>query len=219
MIQKLKTYWRELLIVLLLVAVVILAINPKYISTNTNVKVNTRDSIIKIPAISGEFNKPDNVNEIPSKTKDSIIYKEIKVYVESKINKDVIKRYIDAEDKLKEFTNAIRQRDYTTDFSDENLELTIITSVEGKLISEVPKYKIKEKEAKVQIKEVFTTITNTIEKKDKFGVLIGGGYNHSLDLLKPSNFEVNAGIRLGKVNIIGSANTAKQVGGKILIEL
>ena len=219
MIQILKAYWRELLIVLLLVAVVVLAINPKFISTDTKVKVVTRDSIVKVPAINGEFNKPDNIQEIPSKTKDSIIYRENKVYVESKINKDAVKRYIDAEDKLREFTDAIRQRDYTTDFSDDNLELTIRTSVEGKLISEVPKYKIKEKEVKVQIKEVFTTVTKTIEKKDKFGILVGGGYNHSLDLLKPSNFEVNAGIRLGKVNIIGSANTSKQVGGKILIEL
>lgn len=216
MIEILKKYWRELLIVLL---IVVLAINPKFTSTDTKVKIITKDSIVKIPAIDGEFNKPSHTQEIPSKTKDSIIYKETKIYVESKVNKDAIKRYLEAEDKLKEFTEGIRQRDYTTDFSDDNIELTIRTSVEGKLISEVPKYKIKEKEVKVQVKEVITTITNTIEKKDKFGILVGGGYNHSLDLTKPSSFEVNAGVRIGKVNIIGSANTSKQVGGKILIEL
>lgn len=206
--KQIVGYWREIVIVILIGLLLLVYQKP---ITNTTIEV--KKVKVKTPEIVGKFNKPDKQEEIPSKGKDSIMFKNTLVYVESKVNKDAVKRYIEAEDKLAVFTEEVRQRDYITDYSDDNLELSVSTSTQGKLINQFPKYKIKEKEIKV--KE--TTITKVVEKKDNFGFILGSGFNQD-NFTKEANYEVITGIRIKKVSILGSVNSKQNLGLKVLYE-
>lgn len=206
-------YWREITIAVLIIAVISLLrdCNPK-----PTTKVTTKDVTVKIPEVVGTL-EPSNSTELPSRGTDSIIYKDKIIYSTHPFDKVAAEKYLKATDSLKNllYIQSIQERENVTDFSDKNLELKIWTKTQGQLKDIKADYKIKEREVVVQEK----TITNTIVKKDKFGVILGGGYNHALDTKVNSSYEVNAGIRLNKVTVLGSATSEKQIGGKILIEL
>jgi hypothetical protein len=206
--RELVSYWREIVIVVLVG--VLLGVNPKSAS---NTKVEVKEVKVKIPEVVGKFNKPEKQEELPSKGKDSIVFKSTTVYVESKVNKEAVRRYLEAEDKLAIFTEEVRQRDYITDYTDDNIELSVSTSTQGKLISQIPTYKIKEREVKV--KE--TTITKIIEKKDNFGFIIGSGFSQD-NFTKEADYEIITGIRVKKVSILGSVNSKQNLGLKVLYE-
>jgi hypothetical protein len=206
--KTLVSYWRELTIVILIG--ILLVVSQK---NKIQTKIDTKEIVVKIPEVNGVFKTPVTQKELLSKEKDTVLYKDKVLIVESKINKDAVKRYLEAEDKLAAFTEEVRQRDYITDYSDENLDLSVTTSIQGKLISQIPKYKVKEKE----IKLTETTITNTIEKKDNFGIILGAGFIQN-NLTNTPNYELVTGVRIKKVTILGSVNTQKNTGLKILFE-
>lgn len=182
----------------------------------TKTEVTYKDKVVKIPEIIGTL-KPNSILELPSEGTDSIVYRDRKIYSTHPLDKVWAERVKNAKDSIQTLSlliEAIQVKEQTTDFSNKNLELKVWTKTRGELKNIEVDFKILEKEIVIQEK----TITNTVYKKDNFGTIIGGGYNHSLDANVNSNFEVNAGIRLGKVTILGSANTQKQVGGKLLLE-
>lgn len=186
--------------------------NPK-----TSTVVTTRDVKVATPEITGSM-VPNNKTEVPSSGIDSIKYKDRYVYSTHPFDKKLAEDFKNAKDsisQMKMYLNAIQVKENITDFSNDKLELKIWSKTRGELLDLKADYKIKPQEVIVQEK----TISNTIIKEDKFGVLLTGGYNHSLDANTDSNFEAGAGIRLGKVSILGTANTQKQVGGKLIIEL
>lgn len=211
-----KTYWREIAMAIMLVIIILLVqdCNPQ-----SSTVVTTKDVIVKTPEITGNLT-PSNQSEIPSAHTDSIIYKDKYVFSTHPFDRKLAEDFANAKDSItqfKKYLQAIQVKEQVTDFSNKDLELKVRTKIRGELLEIKADYKIRPQEITVQEK----TITNTIivEKKDKFGTLVGAGYNQSFDTGIKSSFEVNAGFRIGKVNILGTANTAKQIGGKILIEL
>lgn len=216
MTLNLKTYWREILIAFL---IVLLIFSFRDCSPETSTVTTYKDVKVKVPEIVGEL-KPSNITEIPSKGTDSIIYKNRIIYSTHPFDKNLAKKYLKSTDSLKDllYIRSIQEKENISDFSDQYIDLKIRTKVQGELKDIKADYKIKEREITLQEK----TITNTItvkEPRDRFSWVVGVGYNHSLDLRNNSSFEANAGIRLGKVIILGSATTEKQLGGKILIQL
>jgi len=211
----LKTYWREILIGLLVITVIALL---KDCNPETSTVTTYKDVKVKVPEVVGTL-IPETNTELPSKGTDSIIYKDKIIYSTHPFDKNLAEKYLKSTDSLKNllFIKSIQEKENITDFSDKNIELKVRTTVQGQLKDIKADYKIKEREVIVQEK----TITNTVlvDKTPKIGFLLGGGYNHSLDLKNNSSFEVNAGIRIKKVTVLGSATTEKTIGGKILIEL
>lgn len=215
MILSLKKYWREIAIVIL---ITLLIFSFRDCSPEVSTVTTYKDVKVKVPEIVGEL-KPSNITELPSTKSDSIIYKDRVIYSTHPFDKKLAENYLKATDSLKDllYIKSIQEKENISDFSDQYLDLKIRTKVQGELKDIKADYKIKEREVTVQEKTITNTIT--IEKKDKFGWVVGGGYNHSLDLKNNSSFEVNGGIRLGKVTFLGSATTEKTLGGKLLIEL
>jgi len=210
----LKTYWREIVIGIMAIFIIVLLKDcnpePSTVTTYKDVKV-------KVPEIVGTLTPKSNT-ELPSQGTDSIIYKDRLIYSTHPFDKKLAEKYLKANDSLKSiiYIQSIQEKENISDFSDNNIELKVRTKVQGQLKDIKADYKIKEREVVVQEK----TITNTIVKEaPKFGLLLGGGYNHSLDLKNNSSFEFNAGIRIKNVTVLAGATTEKTVGGKILIEL
>lgn len=209
-----KNSWKN--ITILIMGLTILSLlrdcNPE-----TSTVTTYKDVKVKVPEIIGTLT-PKTITELPSQGTDSIIYKDRIIYSTHPFDKKLAEKYLKANDSLKSiiYIQSIQEKENLSDFSDNNIDLKIITKVKGELKDIKADYKIKEREIVVQEK----TITNTIVKEaSKFGILAGGGYNHSLDLKNNSSFEVNAGIRIKKLTILGSATTEKTIGGKVLIEL
>jgi hypothetical protein len=177
--------------------------------------IEYKDRIITLPSVIGTL-EPKDITELPSRGTDSIIYKNKIIYTTHPVDKKKIADFLKANDSLKNalYLKSIQEKENVTDFSDNNLELKVWTNVQGQLKDIRADYKILEREVVIQEK----TITKTIIENDRFGWVVGAGYNHALDANKNSNFEASAGIRVGKVTILGSGNTEKQVGGKLLFE-
>ena len=211
--EFIKKYLNYIIIAILVV--IILFLIKGNTTTKETTKVDIKDVSVKIPEIIGTL-KPSNITELPSKSTDSIIYKDKIIYTTHPIDKKLADKYLKANDSLKQilYIQSIQQKENVTDFSDKNIDLKVWTKVQGELKDIRADYKVKEREVIVQEK----TITNTIVKRDNFNFLAGGGYNHSLSPNVNSSFEVNVGVRVGKINIIGGATTERQVGGKVLIE-
>jgi len=212
-LETIKNNWKNIVMAVMGLTILFLLreCNPQ-----PSTVVQVKDVKVKIPEIVGTL-KPASITELPSKGTDSIVYKNRLIYSTHPFDKELAEKYLKSNDSLKDllYIKSIQEKENVSDFSDENIELKIRTTVQGQLKDIKADYKIKEREVVVQEK----TITNTVIKRDKFSFLVGGGYNHSLDLKNNSNFEVNAGIRLGDVLILGSATTEKTIGGKIIIQL
>lgn len=208
-------YWKEVIIAVLILALILsfTKCQPEEKTTAT-----TRDVEVKIPEIKGEFEKPSKETELPSSGKDSIVFRNKVIYTTHPIDKVLAERLKKAKDSIEILNIAIEAsqiRENITDFSNDDIELKVYTKVQGQLKEVKPQYKIKERTAIVQEK----TITKTVIEKDPSGIILGGGYNHSLDTQTKSSFEANAGVRLGKVTALGGINTNMQVSAKLLIEL
>lgn len=207
-------YWKELTIGVLIFIIIMLLQDCK---GEEKVIITEKDKIVKIDEVVGDL-VPKGTKELPSTGTDSIVYKDRVIYSTHPLDKEWAEKVKKAKDsiaKLNLLVEAIQIKEQNTDFSNKDLELKVWTQTRGELKDIKVNYKIPERD--VIVKE--RTIEKFTEVKDNFGTLLGGGYNHSLDANTNSSFEVNAGIRIKKLIILGTANTEKQVGGKILIEL
>lgn len=183
---------------------------------NASTKTTVKQVPYTIPAQGGIFDKPTNQSEIPSAGKDSIVFYDKLIYIESPVNKETVEKYKSAQneiDRLNILLDGIRQREYISNFEDNFISIQAKTKVEGQLKDLQLSYNLKPRE--VLVPE--TTIEKTIIQKDNFGWLAGGGVKQNLET-QDLNYEVNAGIRLGKISILGSANTRKEAGLSAIIE-
>jgi len=206
--------WAYILTIAILIILLFYKSCDKIESDTT--KVTITDKKVLIPEVNGKFDKPTNTTQLPSKAKDSIIYFDKLIYVESAVNKETAQKYQDAKtelDKLNIFLNGIRERDYISNFNDSLVEIQAKSKVKGNLEAIQLSYKLKPREVIVQEK----TIERTIVKTDPFGVLAGGGVNQNIDTRKV-NYEANAGIRIKDFTILATFNTNKDAGVKALIE-
>ena len=210
--ELLKKYWRELIIVLLIIFLLV-DCNPQ-----ESTKVTVKDVEVEVPGSEGVFTKPKSQTELPSKGKDSIIIKKETVYSTHPLDKVLAEKLKNAKDSveiLKIAIEAIQERENITDFSNDKLDLKVHTLVQGQLKDIKVDYKIHPQKVIVQEK----TIERTIIKEDKFGVLLGGGYNYALTPEVNSNLELNVGVRFKNITVLGAITTERTAGGKILIEL
>lgn len=166
---------------------------------------------VKVPAKSGSFESPKILVPIDTKEVSKIILKDTTIYIPT-VNEDLLDEYLktkEERDKLLLYADAIKINNYETKFDNKDISLTIKSKTEGKLLEIKPEYTIKEQELNIPVKVPIT--------RDNFGFLIGGKYNQNLDTRK-ANYELDAGFRIGKVNIITSVNTNKDIGLGAIIE-
>ena len=209
--ELLKKYWRELIIVLLIIFLLV-DCNPQ-----ESTKVTVKDVEVEVPGSEGVFGDPKEQTELPSKGKDSIVIKKETIYSTHPLDKILAEKLKNAKDSveiLKIAIEAIQERENITDFSNDKLDLKVHTLVQGQLKDIKVDYKIYPQKVIVQEK----TIEKTVLVKDNFGTIILGKYNHTLDPNTPSSLEVGAGIRIKKVSILGTINTNKQIGIGTIIE-
>jgi len=186
-------------------------------TTDTKVTVTERE--VEIPEVKGGFESPKTFEENPGQVDTIKITEKVFITVPNKVDRELLAKYTSATDsieKLHLYVKSIQEKSYTTDYSDENLTLTVDTKVRGELLEQTPKYKIHRQ--KITVRDTLRETTITKLKKDNFGTIIGGGMMKSLNNEKDA-FEISAGVRVGKVTILGSGNTNSQVGLKALIEL
>lgn len=65
-------YWREIIIVVLLLVVAGLASDCSDNGNKTKITRTIKDTVVVIKGAEGLFDKPDNISEIPSKGPDSV---------------------------------------------------------------------------------------------------------------------------------------------------
>lgn len=209
----LKENWKNITIGgLLLIILLLVRCQPK-----EEVVIEYKDRIVTLPEIVGDLT-PDKIEELPSRGTDSIIYKDKVIYSTRPFDKKKVAEYLDAKTdsiRIAMYLEAKQEREYNTDLSDENVELKVWTKTIGEMVDLKAFYKVKERDIVIQEKIITKTV---IEKGKRFALVGGGGYNHPLTEDVNANFEVIAGIRIGKVSLLGSANTERTVGGKILLE-
>lgn len=188
----------------------------KEITTGTKTTTKTKYVPYQIPSQSGGFTKPTNESEIPISKPDTVFIAGVPVYIPSPLDEALEKELAATKsenERYKVLAEAARERKYSNDFEDEFVSINVESSVFGRLKNNEIKYKLKEREVQVPV----TTVETVITKKDNFGIL--GGFQYKQDLsTQKSILEANAGVRVGSVNIIGSYNTERQVGGGVIIE-
>jgi len=173
----------------------------------------TKDVPITLPEISGSIEQETSIEEIPIVGKDSIKIGNEIVYVASPLDSILKEELKNTKNAYQTLLEANRKREFSQDFNDDNVDINVSTTVFGRLDDTKIKYKIKEKTVMVPQ----TTITTTVEKKDNFSWLAGGGANRNLET-QSTNFEAAAGVRVKDIIAIGTINTDKQVGIKLLIQ-
>lgn len=204
-----KTKWIYWAIIGVLITLLILQHSCQG-NGDTKTTVTTRDVDVIVPGSEGSFETPTNQHELPSAGKDSIVYYDKLIYVESKVNKELVDKYKAAEneiDRLNVFLNSIRERDNVTEFEDDYLKLKIDTKVQGKLKEVKPSYIIKPRT--ITIPE--TTITKETTVSSKFALFAGvnAQTNTSFGTLAPGA-DLSAQIN-GKTIISAGINTNKDV--------
>lgn len=212
--ELIKRWWREALIIGLIVTLLL----TKNCNPQESTKVTIKDVEVEVPGSDGVFTQPKSQTELPSKGVDSIIYRNKTIYSTHPIDKELAERLKNAKDSIEVMKIAIeasQERENITDFSNDKLDLKVHTLVQGQLKDIKVDYKIHPQKVTVQEK----TIEKTVLIKDNFGTIILGKYNHTLDPNNPSSLEVGAGIRIKKVSILGTINTNKQIGIGTVIEL
>lgn len=179
-------------------------------------KITYKDTIVKTPEVKGEFDKPTNSFENPLSEPDTVYIAGQKIYLTSPINDQLKNDLLKAKDSIERYrllVTAAQKREYSQDFNDDSVEINVKSTVFGTLDNTEVKYKVKPQEIKLQTK----TIEKTVYKTDNFSFVGGMGYAKDINSHKDV-IEANAGIRLGKVIILGSGNTKSEIGGKVLIE-
>lgn len=202
----------------IIVILIVLLLTPKACGEKDKeeTKITYEDTIVKTPEIKGEFDKPTNSFENPLSEPDTVYIAGQKIYLTSPINEQLKKDLANAKDSIERYrllTEAAQKREYSQDFNDDAVEINVKSTVFGKLDNTEVKYKVKPQEVKLQTK----TIEKTVYKNDNFSWVMGAGYAKDINSHKEV-IEANAGIRLGKVIILGSGNTKSEVGGKVLVE-
>lgn len=201
---------------ILLIILLFIKCNPDEESTKTTTTI--KDVQVEVPSHSGIFDKPNNQSEIPSSGKDSIVYFDKIIYVESAVNDELVQKYKNAKtevDKLNAYLDGIRQREYNSDYEDSLVNIKAHTTVYGELKTTNLSYTLKPR--KVTVQEKTTVIEKTVIQKDNFGILGLGGVAKDLDT-QDMIYEAGAGIRLGKLSVLATGATNKTVGLKAIIE-
>lgn len=204
--------WRHFLLLGIIIALLFI---KSCAGENTETKITIKDKPVKIEEVNGEIKLPTNQDEIPVAEPDTIFLGE-PIYLPSPLDKTLAQELKIAKDSIERYkllADAARKREYSSDFEDELVKINVHSTVFGKLDKNEIKYTLKERTVVVQE----TLVEKTTTKNKTFGLLMGGGLNKNLNT-QQTNFELNAGIRINKVNILGSATTDKTVGLKTIIE-
>lgn len=146
-------------------------------SAQTTKRSETQEVIV--PEKKGEFTKPTAIFREKSRG-EKVKYKDIVIFTENPINKEMYEKYIVAKDSLtqvKMYLEAIEEREETQVFDNKDIRLEIQTKTRGQLLDLKPKYTIKEREERVQVRQ----------KESVFALYIGGsvGTSTELDVLVP----------------------------------
>lgn len=141
---------------------------------------------VLIPEQKGIFEKPTNQSEIPSAKKDSIIYFDKIIYVQSEVDKKLVNEYNSAKDsisKLNIFLNSIRKREYVSTFDDEFVNIKAHSTVKGELEDTKLSYTLKPREVEV----IERTITKEKTIQSKLALFAGAniGSNKNLNTVVP----------------------------------
>lgn len=182
----------------------------------TNTKITTKQVPHTIPEQKGGFEKPTNSSELPPKKPDTVFIGGDPIYVPSPLDPELkaeLEKSRNETERYKALAEANREREYSNDFEDEFVSINSKITVYGKLKDNQIKYIMKPRT--VMVPE--TTIEKTVTKNKTVGWLVGAGYKQNIETKLP-NYEVNAGIRINKLNILVSGNTRKEVGAGIIVE-
>lgn len=178
--MKSKLFFKNLPYLIIIILCILL-----YIQKNDNSTINeviSKDSIytpIKINSIKTKF---DTIKIIKPIIRDSVIYKE------NPVNKDLLKKFKDASNKLELYKKAIEENEYIEIFEDSIQKITVYSKTQGKLLEQSIESHIKEKE----IPHYTTTITKTVIKKDNNRLFVGGGI--SIPTIPSEPFRYEGGI-------------------------
>lgn len=116
-----------------------------------------RTQTLNIPVVIPEKRDsfPTKGDLVPIETKEitKILYKDSIITVPT-VNQDLVDKYLQTKeelDKLKLYTEAIKINNYETKFDNKDLELTIKSKTEGKLLEITPSYVIKQQNINVPV--------------------------------------------------------------------
>lgn len=177
---------------------------------DTKTTTTIKDVEVTVPGRDGVLTKPTDQTELPSSGKDSIVYYDKLVYVESKANQEAVDKYKSAKneiDRLNVLLESTRQREYVSDFEDENISLKIHTKVFGLLDEVVPQYQIKPQKITVQEKTILKE--TTVSSKFALYAGVSAQSNTSMGNLAPGA-DISAQIN-NKTIISAGINTDKDI--------
>lgn len=201
-----KTKWTYIAIIAVLIALLFIQHSCQG-DGETKTTTTVKDVNIIVPGKDGQFDTPTNQTELPSQGKDSILIYDKIVYVESKVNEELKAKLEKSEDKYSLLLDAVRERDYVTEFEDDNIKMRISTKVEGNLVDLKPIYNIKPQTVTLQEK----TITKETTISSKFALYAGvnAQTNTSLGKIAPG---ADIGVQINNKTILSAGiNTDKDV--------
>lgn len=159
--MKTKLFFKYFPYLVIVILIYIININKSNIDNdNIETKIDSTYTPIKIDSIITKFDTIKNIKPI---IKDSIIYK-INPY-----NKELLKKYEEATNKLELYKKAIKEHEYEEVFEDSIQKITVYSKTRGKLLKQTVNTTLKER----NIPNYTKTITNTIIKQDNSKVFIG----------------------------------------------
>lgn len=116
-------------------------------------EVTTITKTITIPETRGSFETPKVIVPESNEIKTVIQYKDTTLVIHQ-VNEELVNKYLESQEeleRLKLYTNAISINNYKNTFDNEDIQLTILSKTEGKLLEVKPEYIIKEKKLPVTI--------------------------------------------------------------------
>jgi hypothetical protein len=108
-----------------------------------------------VPEKKGEFSKPTAILN-QKRRKDSVVYKNVTLITENPVNKELYEKYVTSKDSLEQvklYLNAIEEREQTQVFDNKDINIEVYTKTRGELMDLKPKYTIKKREEKVEVKQ------------------------------------------------------------------
>ncbi|MFD0762971.1 hypothetical protein ACFQZW_12845 [Lutibacter aestuarii] len=153
-------------------------------------KTPQKPVFIKIPEIVGSFESSQPIHlPIIQKPLGQILSKKETIYI--KENENLLKEYQEQNDSLKTelFKKVIQLNNFTSNFEDEHLKLSIKGIVQGEVKELTPTYTIKQRKVAIHPKQV------------KFRLLAGAEIGNNLLFNKPL-FKANVGFQNAKGNIL-----------------
>lgn len=207
--------WVYITVIAILAVLLLLARScDNVVSTET--KITTKAVEVKIPEVAGKFDNPTHSSEIPLSKTDTVFIGGQPIYLPSPLDEELKKELAKSKSEVERYkilADANRERQYLDSFEDDFVKIDVTSNIFGTIKDSKIDYKLKERKATVNE----TTIEKTIVKKDNFGLLAGAGVNKSLTTTDLT-YEALAGVRIGKVNVLGSLTSEKTVGVKVIIE-